>query len=593
MLLRWLAVLFASVFLVGCLLPAVRAAVQDAGTGMGADGGTDTSGSKDETAYADMVLLNGAIYTMDAARSWAQALAIKNGKLIYVGTTSGARRFCNERTKVVDLAGKMVLPGLHDTHVHLIDGGVEANHCDLARIETKEGVLSKIAQYAAAHPDAQWIRGGGWIQPIFPDGNPQAADLDKVVPDRPVYLESQDHHSAWANSKALSIAGITAQTADPKDGHIERKKGTQEPSGTLREGAMELVADHLPKLTAQDYEDGLKRAVKFAHQLGITSIQDAAVDEELLKTYAAADRRGDLNLKVVTALRVVPEQGLAQVDKFVEQRKQFDGKLVRVRAVKIFIDGVIEDHTAALLEPYTDKPKSRGNLLFTEKEFADLVAKLVANNFQVHVHAIGDGGVHTALNGFAGVAAPSREKQLRHHIAHLELVDEDDIARFRTLSVSPNVQAYWAQRDKYISELTEPFVGKKRSQRLYPIKKLADCGAVLTAGSDWPVSSLNPFDAIEVAITRKREGDKSGESWLPDLRTDLETMLAAYTIGGAYVNHEDDLTGSLEVGKAADLIVVDRDLFAIAPEEIHSTQAEMTVLDGRVVYERKATPTAP
>lgn len=571
--LRWLAVLVASLCLVGWLGPALRAAAEE---------------GQSQLVYADMVLLNGAIYTMDASRSWAQALAIKDGKLIYVGTTSGARRYCSDATKVVDLDGKMVLPGLHDTHVHLIDGGVEANHCDLARLETKEAVLAKVAEYASAHPAAAWIRGGGWVLPIFPDGNPQAADLDKVVADRPVYLESQDHHSAWANSKALSIAGITAQTVDPKDGHIERKKGSQEPSGTLREGAMQLVADHLPKLTTQDYEDGLRRAVKLAHRLGITSIQDAAVDEELLKTYAAADQRDDLNLKVVTALRVIPEQGLVQVDKFVEQRKQFDGKLVKVRSVKIFIDGVIEDHTAALLEPYTDRPKSHGNLLFTGKEFADLVAKLVENNFQVHVHAIGDGGVHTALDGFAAVAALSREKRLRHHIAHLELVDQDDIARFRTLGVSPNVQAYWAQRDKYISELTEPFVGKKRSQRLYPIKPLADCGAVLTAGSDWPVSSLNPFDAIEVAITRKREGDKTGDSWLPELRTDLETMLAAYTIGGAYVNHEDDQTGSLEVGKAADLIVIDRDLFGVEPEEIHATKVELTVLDGRVVYDRRA-----
>lgn len=578
--LRWLSVLFASLFLASCLQSALRAAAQ-AGSG----GARDNVGGARELVYADMVFLNGAIYTMDAARSWAQALAIKDGKLIYVGTTSGAQRYCHGLTKVVDLKGKMVLPGLHDTHVHLIDGGVEANHCDLARIETKEGLLSTVAQYAAAHPDLSWIRGGGWMQPIFPDGNPQSADLDKVVPDRPVYLESQDHHSAWVNSKALSIAGITAQTADPKDGHIERKDGSQEPSGTLRESATQLVSDHLPKLTVQDYDDGLKRAVKLAHQFGITSIQDAMVDEALLKTYAAADRRGDLNLKVVTALRVVPDQGLSQVDKFVEQRKQFDGKLVKVRSAKIFIDGVIEDHTAALLEPYTDQPQSRGNLLFTPKELADLMAKLVDNNFQVHVHAIGDGGVHAALDGFAGVAAQSREKQLRHHIAHLELVDNDDIQRFRTLGISPNVQTYWAQRDKYISDLTEPFVGKKRSQRLYPIKPLADCGAVLTAGSDWPVSSLNPFDAMEVAVTRKREGDKTGDSWLPDLRTNLQTMLAAYTVGGAYVNHEDDQTGSLEVGKAADLIVIDRDLFAIEPEEIHSTKVEMTVLDGRVVYD--------
>lgn len=542
---------------------------------------------KEKTAenavFADMALLNGAIYTMDAARSWAQAVAIKDGKLIYVGTTGGAKKFCNETTKVIDLGGKMVLPGLHDTHVHLLDGGVELNHCDLSGADTAEKVLELVAKYAAAHPDSKWIRGGGWALPLFPKGNPQAADLDKVVPDRPVYLDAQDHHSGWVNSVALKLAGITADRPDPVGGHIERKPGTREPSGTLRESAMLLVSDLMPKLSSQDRQDGLKRAMTLANQLGITSIQDAAVDEELLNAYSAADKRGELTVKVVTALRVVPSEGVTQVEKFVKQRRQFDGKRLRVRSAKIFIDGVIEDHTAALLEPYTDNPETHGHLLFTPEAFNALVAALVKERFQVHVHAIGDKGVRVALDGFATVKEQSAG--LRHHIAHLELVNEADIPRFRELSVSPNVQAFWAQRDKYIVELTEPLVGKKRSAELYPIRSLASCGAVLTAGSDWPVSSLNPFAAMEVAVTRKKEGDVVGEPWLPDYRTDLKTMLAAYTIGGAYVNHEDDATGSLEVGKAADLIVIDRNVFEIRPEQIHATKVLMTVLDGQVVFD--------
>lgn len=549
--------------------------------GLGADAMEVGAASAD--VFADVVLLNGAIYTLDASRSWAQSIGIKNGKIIYVGTTDGARKITNSSTKVVNLGGNMVLPGLHDNHVHLIDGGVELEHCDLSKSETVDAVLAKVAAYAAEHPDEMWIRGGGWILPLFPKGNPQAAQLDRVVSDRPVFLESQDHHSAWVNSAALKLAKINADTPDPKGGHIERVKGSQQPSGTLRESAMLLVADCMPKLTNAEYDSGLARAVKIANGFGITSIQDAAVDANLLRTYADAEKRGDLNVKVVTALRTVPEKGLSQVDTFIEQRKNFSGQKVRVQSAKIFIDGVIEDHTAALLEPYVGVDTS-GHLNFSPEEFAALVARLVKEKFQVHVHAIGDRGVRTALDGFAAVKDVSQG--LRHHIAHLELVNEVDVSRFRALNVSPNIQGYWAQRDKYISDLTEPFVGKTRSAQLYPIKALTTCGAVVCAGSDWPVSSLNPFDAIEVSVTRKHEGDKNAASWLPQHCADLDAMLAAYTIGGAYVNHEDDVTGSIEVGKAADLIVVDRNVFAIAPEDIHNTKVLMTFLDGKLVFER-------
>jgi predicted amidohydrolase YtcJ len=564
---RLVALVLASLVLVSWLVPALAQKTK----------------AGDDAVYADMALLNGAVYTMDAARTWAQAVAIKDGKLIFVGTTGGATKYCNEATKIIDLGGKMVLPGLHDTHVHLLDGGVELNHCDLSGAQTAERVLERVARYAAAHPKEKWIRGGGWALPLFPQGNPQSSDLDKVVSDRPVYLDAQDHHSGWVNSAALKLAGITEETPDPVGGHIERKPGTKEPSGTLRESAMQLVSDLMPKLSPRDYENGLKRALALANQLGITSIQDAAVDEQLLKAYSAADKRGDLTVKVVTALRVVPSGGLGQVEKFVKQRRQFDGTRVKVRSAKIFIDGVIEDHTAALLEPYVDDPKQAGHLLFTPEEFNALVAALVKERFQVHVHAIGDRGVRVALDGFAKVKDES--VGLRHHIAHLELVDQSDIARFGTLNVSPNVQAYWAQRDKYIEELTEPLVGKKRSAELYPIRALASCGAVLTAGSDWPVSSLNPFAAMEVAVTRRKEGDCKGECWLPDLRTDLKTILAAYTLGGAYVNHQDDVTGSLEVGKAADLIVIDRHLFEISTDQIHGTKVVLTILDGQVIFD--------
>lgn len=532
---------------------------------------------------ADLVLTNGAIYTMDSARTWAQAMAVQDGKIVYVGTTNGANAFKGDKTKTIDLKGKMVLPGLHDSHVHLVDGGVDLGSCSLLECKTRDAVFQKIKEFSAAHKDAKWIRGSGWGLPTFKGGNPKKKELDTLVSDRPAWFESQDYHSGWANSKALELAGVTKDTRDPEGGRIERDdKG--EPTGCLRESAMKLVSNVIPERSEQEYFAGLERGQKLANSFGITSIQDAWTNDKLLNAYYKYDQNDKLTVKVTTAIEVKADGADAQIDALLEKKKATVGNKLRVTSAKLFADGVIEACTAALLQPYKGRHDDCGKLLFKPEQMNSAVERLAREGVQVHIHAIGDLAVRTSLDAFENALKKVGRGDLRHHIAHLEMITEEDMPRFRRLFVCPNFQPFWCQHDSYIKELTEPFLGKERSKALYPIGAMASTGAVVVAGSDWPVSSLNPFEAIEVSIRRRECGNTKIPAWLPDQAAHLSTMLAAYTINGAFVQHQEKTTGSLEVGKAADFIVIDRNLFETPAQEIHKTTVLWTVLDGNEVY---------
>jgi Predicted metal-dependent hydrolase with the TIM-barrel fold len=535
---------------------------------------------------ADLILLNARVYTGNAARTWEEALAVRDGKIFFVGTSSGAAKFKGEKSKVLDLAGKMVMPSFCDSHTHLIDGGIDLTECSLLECKNSKQILETITKYAREHPQLPWIRGSGWSLPCFPGGNPTASALDVATGDRPAYFDSQDYHSAWVNNRALQISSITKDTDDPKGGHIERDRKSGKPSGTLRESAMELVARHLPARSAQVYADGLEKGQALANQFGITSIQDAMATPEILAAYAAAEKAGKLKLKVRGAQKSEPDQDdEKQIAEMLELRRSYS-QLKRLNAgtVKIFADGVIEAHTAALLEPYSDRKGESGELNFESARLEKLVSRLDKEGFQIHVHAIGDKAVRTALDAFEKARLANGATGGRHHIAHLELIDPADLKRFRTLGVTATIQPFWAQKDDYISQLTEPLIGPVRSERVYTFGSLCNNAAVLAAGSDWPVSSLNPLDAIEVAVTRKAPGATDGKPWLPEERIDLASCLSAYTIGGAYVNHRDGETGSLEVGKAADFIVLDQNLFDVSPDKIHATNVLLTFLDGEEVF---------
>lgn len=535
-------------------------------------------------ATPDLVLRGGFVYTMDATRRWADAVAVSNGKIVYVGSSSGAEALATARTRVFDLKGRMVLPGFHDSHVHPVSGGVELGQCDLNGLTSAEQVYEAIRKYSAEHRDRPWVVGGGWDLPLFPDANPRREALDALVPDKPAYLSAADGHSAWVNSRALEKSGITKDTPDPPQGRIEREAGTGVPSGALRESAMDLVAKNIPKLTSADRIEGLRKALAMANRFGITSLQEASATEEILEAYRELDRRRELTARVLAAQYVDPAQDEAQVPELVKRRARYAGERLRATAAKIFADGVIESHTAALLEPYVDRPGDRGIANLEPDLFNRLVARLDREGFQLHVHAIGDRGVRLALDALEAAEKANGRRDARHTIAHLELIHPDDRSRFARLGVVANFQPLWAYRDPYISKLTEPVLGPERSRWLYPIGSVARTGAVLAAGSDWSVSSMNPLEATQIAVTRRGLTDSRGESWLPEERIDLATMLAAYTVGGAYVFGHERETGSIEVGKAADLVVLDRNLFSIPPQDIHRTKVLLTLLEGREVF---------
>jgi predicted amidohydrolase YtcJ len=538
---------------------------------------------------ADLVLRNGRIYTLDDARTWAEALAVDDGRIVFVGPNAGVDAFVGPETRFVDLEGRMALPGFHDSHVHPVSGGVELGQCNLNGLATREGLYAAIEECAARTPDEEWLAGGGWDLPLFPGANPDRSDLDRLSPDQPAYLSSADGHSTWANSRALDIAGIDATTPDPPNGRIERDPKTGEPTGTLRESASALVSKHLPPLGPEDYVEGLKRALRMANGFGITSLIEASASERTLEAYAALARSGELTARVRVSLTVDASKDEGQVEELVQLRTRYAAQGVRADAAKIFADGVIESGTAALLEPYVDFGHS-GELNFPPEVLDRIVTRLDKEGFQIHVHAIGDRAIRASLDAFEKARSANGARDSRHHISHIELFHPDDIPRFRSLGVVANFQPLWAFADTYITDLTEPQLGPERSRWLYPIKSLAESGAVLAAGSDWSVSSMNPLDGIQVAVTRRDLTAPPGPSWIPEERVDLDTILAAYTRGGAYLQHEEALTGSLEVGKRADLIVLEKNLFDVPETEIHRVKVLLTLLDGKEVYRDSSFP---
>ncbi|MGH9464726.1 MAG: amidohydrolase, partial [Thermoanaerobaculia bacterium] len=539
---------------------------------------------------ADLVFTRGAVYTVDAARSFAEAVAVADGRIAYVGSASGAGEWIGPGTEVIDLAGRMLLPGFQDAHVHPLSAGVEMGQCDLNSAESAAEVLERVRACAAEKAPGEWLVGGGWQLPLFPEANPHRRDLDAVRSDIPILLWAADGHSGWANSQALTIAGITAATEDPPTGRIERDSDGS-PSGTLRESAVDLVTAHVPETTPEEQAAGLLRARDALLPLGVTTVQDASVDEAGLAAYAAAQERGEFPLRVVAALYVDPDEGPEQVDGLAALRQRFAGERLRPTHAKLFLDGVIEARTASMLEPYTDKPGEGGTPEWPNEKLSPVVERLAATGFSIHCHAIGDAAVRQGLDALERARAINSDPALRHQLAHIEVIHPADQPRFRRLHVIANFQALWAYADPYIVDLTWPGIGPERSQWIYPIGSVARAGAPLALGSDWSVSSPNPLEIMEVAITRRdpdsNPGDP-GEPMQPEERIDLPTALAAATIGAAYANGLEADTGSIEVGKAADLVVLAENPFEIDPAALSAVAVDLTVIGGEIVYRRAA-----
>jgi len=519
-------------------------------------------------------------------------LLVEDGRLLAVGdldrdTTAGA--------EVVDLAGGLVAPGFGDAHVHTVQGGLERTRCDLSGLATREQYVAHVARYAADHPDREWILGGGWAMAAFPGGTPTAAEVDAAAPGRPVFLPNRDHHGAWVSSRALELAGIDRYTPDPSDGRIERDPDGR-PTGTLHEGAMALVGRLVPGTSDQEYDAALLAGQAHLHSLGVTGWQDAIIGayagmDDVGPAYCRAAARGTLTGWVVGALWWDRERGLEQVADLVERREAYTHGRFRATSVKIMQDGVAENFTAAMSAPYLDRcghpTDNRGHSFLSEATLRTVIPALADAGFQVHVHAIGDRGVREALDAFAAVDRldGGGGADLRHHLAHLQVVDPQDVPRFAELGVGATVQALWACHDDQMVDLTLPFLGGERARWQYPFGALHRSGAALAMGSDWPVTSPDPLAAIHTAVNRTaygEEGRAGTDPFLPEQALDLTAAFAAYTSGSAWVNHRDD-AGVLEPGAVADLVVLDQDPFAGPVEEIGATRVVSTWIDARCV----------
>jgi predicted amidohydrolase YtcJ len=520
------------------------------------------------------------------------ALLVDTGRVVAVLSPDELDTVEPRGHDVVDLAGGLVSPGFTDAHCHPIQGGLERLQCDLTDGSTRDEYVAMVAAYAARF-DGPWITGGGWAMASFPGGTPSAADLDAVVTDRPVFLPNRDHHGAWVNSRALELAGITADTPDPSDGRIERLPDGS-PQGTLHEGAMDLVARLMPLPDAAEYTAGLVEGQRYLFSLGVTAWQDAIVGAyagmaDTGSTYVDAVASGDLVADVVGALWWDRELGTAQIPDLVERRREQSGGRFRATSIKIMQDGVCENFTAAMLTPYLDghghATANAGHSFVDAEELKEVVVALAAEGFQVHVHAIGDRGSREALDAFAAARAAGHGPDLRHHIAHIQVVHPDDVPRFAELGVAANAQALWAAHEPQMDELTIPFLGDERSTWQYPFGSLHRAGARLVMGSDWPVTSPDPLAALHTAVTRTTYGD-GGEPFLPEQAVDLTTAYAAYTSGSAWVNGRDhtDGGGVLAPGHVADLVVLDRDPFAGPSDEIGATRVTSTWVGGRAVF---------
>lgn len=555
---------------------------------------------------ADLVLRHGRVYTMDAARSWVESVAIRSGKIVFAGEDSKIAPFVGRQTQTIELEGRYAMPSFIDSHVHPLSAGIDMTHLDLTPFNTKEQILDAIKKFSAEHPKDAWILGSGWSLPVFPAANPQKEWIDTIVPDRPVMLESADGHSEWVNSKALELAHITRETTDPEGGRIERN-AQGEPSGTLRESATNLVEDVAPKPTPEERLAGIQKALKEMNQDGITGFNDASVSESYLQTYMEADRKGLLTARVNVSMYADPQGDLksseqpkrpapdtrTQLQKVLDQipvfkawRNKYHGPNLSAHTIKIFADGVIEANTAAMLQPYLDKGADSGKLFWEPEILNPFVEAVDREGFQVHFHAIGDRAVRTALDAVEASRKKNGPRDARPFLAHIQVIDPADIPRFVKIGASPCFQALWAFEDEYITDLTLPKLARDRWPWIYPIASVARTGAVMSMGSDWDVSSVNPLEAIEVSVTRRSPGNEpdSKPAFLPEQRVDVGVGLAAYTIGSAWAQFWDRETGTIETGKSADMIVLSDNPFEVEPSKISDIKVLLTLFKGKAVY---------
>lgn len=552
---------------------------------------------------ADRIYRGGTIRTMESTTPTTDAVAIHNGTIIAIGESDCAT-VNGTSTEVVELIGRTLVPGFHDAHAHPVLGGLSMVECNLDDIHGYRPYLKRIAEYAEEHPNDEWVLGSGWYGDVFTDGFPHRKDLDSVVSDRPAAITSHDAHGTWVNTRALEVAGITQATPDPDGGRIV-KDSDGNPTGLLFETAAELVTGLFPPATSADVERALRNSQEYFHSLGIVGWQDAGVGVltgspiDTFHPYISIAEAGGFDSKVTAALwwdRSVPYT--QQIETIKERRTEIqsiDGNRRRgglqATVVKIMLDGVCENLTGALKRSYRGHEHEHGLLMFDAEELNEIVSGLEANDFDVHIHAVGDDALKLAVDAMTQHGGPSPER--RHQVAHLDIADPVELARMAQAGIIANVQPLWARRDSVLVDTKLPLLHEDQQSHHFIFASMRDAGVRLSFGSDWPVSSPDPIWGMHVAVNRTaphhdphgQDDVAQNEPLLGEEKITVSEALRAYTLDAAYANGYDDVSGSIEVGKSADFAILDRDPFAVAARDLGDILVEATVSAGTVVYE--------
>jgi predicted amidohydrolase YtcJ len=546
-----------------------------------------------QEAPADLVMLNGGLYTVDAERSWAEAMAIHDGLIIAVGSNEKIQSYIGDDTEVVDLDGRMAMPGIHDSHVHPLEGGYEQVYCNLWEERSVDEIIGKLQACEKDH-EGEWFEAVGLDLGSFGLEGPDNSILDGLSQDRYIFVDGADGHAALVNDKVLDLIGIDEHSIDPPHGVIERREGSREPNGTLREASRDLVDKVRPK---RDFEVSLRAmrgALDLMSSMGITSVYDVWVGEHEMQLYKTLDDAGDLNVRVLGAIidEGIYEKHVGEdFERVLRDRADYESSKISHNSIKMHVDGVFEGETGAVLEPYLTT-RNLGPHFREPDDLKARVKRYYDMGMQIHFHAMGDRAVREAMDAIESARANGAVelKKIRHTISHLGLVAPDDVPRFAELNIGASVTMVWALTDDWTHNLDIPALGLDRVKKLYPIRSIHAAGGVILGGSDWNYGDLEPLLSIETAITRDDPWGPVSESEFEILGreevVDLATMIDAYTINGAWQIHAEDVSGSIEIGKRADVVVYDHNLFEIDPYEISEALVDLTIFDGRVVYRR-------
>src|ERR1700722_11337321 len=547
--------------------------------------------AQDEKLYpADTILIHGKVYTENATQSWAQAVAIRGENIVAVGDDSEIEKLRGPVTKVIDAGGKLVLPGFVDCHIHFMEGSISLGQANLEGAKNPADIQHILREYAEKHPGNGWILGGGWNYAMFGEENlPHKKYLDELFPNRPAFLVGYDGHTAWANSKALALAGINKDTRNPANGAIVRDPKTGEATGALKESASSLISKFVPKLTRAEKLAALRAGLHWANENGLTRVHSAGGDFEEFALYDELRHNGDLTLRMYIAYFLDPPElrpkDLAAIE---DARKKYTGDWLSAGVVKMMIDGVVESHTAAMLEPYSDDASTKGKLFWDPDKYKAAVAELDKRGLQLFTHAIGDYAVRTALDAYENAETVNHTEDRRPRIEHIETVTAADIPRFGKLGVIASMQPLHAYPDEDTLRVWAGNNGPERASRAWGWNSISKAGGHLAFGSDWDVVTLNPWEGLQMCVTRQTtEGTPAG-GWLPQERITLQQAVEGYTLGAAYAGRREKTEGSIEPGKLADFVVVSQDIFEIDPHAIAKTKVVKTIVGGRVVYEAEA-----